>query len=200
MSGDRSEGVAGYLRSRGNRSRVPSALPSVTAAGEPDIDAVTPPRTCSDDSTFVGLYESSYRRLVEIARLTTGSNALAEEIVQDAFADLLNRFETVRNPRAYLRSSVVSRCTSWVRRRMVERRYQDRFAVEPAAWTDPDTVAVMNAIAQLPVRQRAAIVMRYLADWSERDIADALGCRPGTVKSLLARARTTLAKDLSDED
>jgi len=145
--------------------------------------------------TFVDVYQSRYRELVQIARLTTGSNALAEELVQDAFADLYRRFETVHNPDAYLHRAVISRCTSWVRRRVVERRHQDGRRVEPATWTDPDTVSVMDAIGRLPTRQRAAVVMRYLADWPEADIARALGCRSGTVKSLLSRARNQLAKE-----
>lgn len=60
-------------------------------------------------------------------------------------------------------------------------------------------VTVMDAIYRLPARQRAAIVLRFLADWPEADIANALKCRPGTVKSLLSRARTQLAKELTHE-
>lgn len=149
--------------------------------------------------TFVDVYNDRYRTLVEIARLTTGSNALAEELVQDAFADLYRRFETVHSPDAYLRRAVVSRCTSWVRRRATERRFHERQPHEPPTWTDPDTLSVTDAIERLPTRQRAAVVLRYFADWPEADIAHALGCRPGTVKSLLSRARTQLAKELHDD-
>ncbi|HRE00180.1 MAG TPA: sigma factor [Ilumatobacteraceae bacterium] len=51
---------------------------------------------------FVDVYNDRYRVLVEIARLTTGSNALAEEIVQDAFVDLYRRFDTLHSPEAYV--------------------------------------------------------------------------------------------------
>lgn len=138
--------------------------------------------------------------MVAIARLTTGSTALAEELVQGAFADVYRRFDTLQTPDAYLHRAVVSRCTSWVRRRVTERRHAERHPPEPATWTDPDTTAVIEAIGQLPTRQRAAIVLRYLADWSEADIAYALDCQPGTVKSLLSRARTRLAKELHDDN
>ena len=137
--------------------------------------------------------------MVQIARLTTGSNALAEELVQDAFADLYRRFDTLQTPVAYLHRAVISRCTSRVRRRVVERRHQERQRREPPTWTDPDTVSVMDSISRLPTRQRAAVVLRYLADWPEADIAHALDCRPGTVKSLLSRARTQLAKELTHD-
>jgi len=151
------------------------------------------------DRTFVDVYNECYRPMVEIARLTTGSNALAEELVQDAFADLFRRFDMLHTPDAYLRRAVVSRCTSWVRRRTTERRHHERHRPEPTEWTDPDTTVVVDAISRLPDRQRAAIVLRFLVDWPEADIAHALGCRPGTVKSLLSRARIQLAKELTDD-
>lgn len=149
--------------------------------------------------TFVDLYDANYRRMVQVARLTTGSTTLAEELVQDAFADVLRRFDEVRAPEAYLRRAVMSRCTSWVRRRAVERRHGERLRGGVPVWSDPATVEVMDAVGRLSTRQRAAIVLRYFGDWSEREIADALGCRPGTVKSLLSRATTQLAKELQDE-
>ena len=161
---------------------------------EPPSEAGNVPRV-----TFVDLYDANYRRMVQVARLTTGSTTLAEELVQDAFADVLCRFDEVRAPEAYLRRAVMSRCTSWVRRRAVERRHGERLRAEVPHWSDSATVEVMDAIGRLSTRQRAAIVLRYFGDWSEREIADALGCRPGTVKSLLSRATTQLTKELKDE-
>lgn len=149
---------------------------------------------------FVDLYRQRYRSMVEIARLTTGSTELAEEITQDAFVDLYRRYERIDRPEAYLRRAVVSRCTPWVRRRVLERRHLATLRPAHPAEHDSDTVAVMAAVERLPVRQRTAIVLRYFGDWSEQQIADALDCRPGTVKSLLSRARTRLEKDLSDDD
>jgi RNA polymerase sigma factor (sigma-70 family) len=64
----------------------------------------------------------------------------------------------------------------------------------------PDISAeVWSALAALPARQRAAVVLRYVEDLSERDIAAVLKCRPGTVKSMLSRARDVLRKELSDD-
>lgn len=148
--------------------------------------------------TFVDVYRSRYREMVQVARLTTGSNALAEELVQDAFAELYRRFDHVRIPDAYLQRAVMSRCTSWLRRRVLERRHLERHRPEPAVASDPDTIAVLEAVGRLSTRQRAAVVLRYLVDWSETDVADALGCRPAAVRSLLARARRQLAADLAE--
>lgn len=177
---------------------------------------------------FVDVYQDRYDELVRIARLTTGSYAIAEELVQEAFADLYRRFDMVRRPDAYVQRAVVNRCTSWVRRRVTERRYleRQRQRVERTgphgvagggsggidtgavrgrtggwselAWSsNPATVEVMDALQSLPARQRAVVVLRYLADWSEADVADALGMRPPAVRSLLARARARLVKELS---
>lgn len=157
------------------------------------------PEPSSPHEDFGALYGDRYRALVATAAVTTGSLPHAEEIVQDAFIDVLRRFDELDNPEAYLRRAVISRCTSWVRRRVVDRRHRSVRVPDGLTWTDPDTPIVVDAIARLPVRQRAAVVMRYLADWSERDIAEALGCRPGTVKSLLSRARAQLAKEFADD-
>ena len=54
-----------------------------------------------------------------------------------------------------------------------------------------------DAIARLPFRQRAVIVLRYYADLTETDIAHALDCRPGTVKSLASRALAALSKEIT---
>jgi RNA polymerase sigma factor (sigma-70 family) len=56
----------------------------------------------------------------------------------------------------------------------------------------PPQEPLLDALATLNERQRVAIVLRYYEDLSEADIADALGCRPGTVKSLLSRGLTQL--------
>jgi RNA polymerase sigma factor (sigma-70 family) len=163
------------------------------------FDPVVQSSVKGPDDAFVQLFAARYEAMVMVARVTTASTPVAEELVQDAFLDVYRCFAQLDNPDAYLRRAVMSRCTSWVRRRVVERNHRDAPAVVPRSWSDPDTFTTMDAISRLPTRQRAVVVMRYFADWSENDMADALGCRPGTVKSLLARARSTLAKELSDD-
>jgi RNA polymerase sigma factor (sigma-70 family) len=63
-----------------------------------------------------------------------------------------------------------------------------------------DVLAVLDAVRSLPARQREAVVLRYYADLSEADVAQALGCSLGTVKSQLSKARASLARLLSGED
>lgn len=151
------------------------------------------PEVESDGTTFRDTYVAQWQQMVRFAALTTGSVALAEEIVQDAFVDLSRRWANVANPRAYLRCAVSSRCTSWVRRQKLERRVP---ADARPFHLDESLVELVDAMKVLSRRQRVAIVLRYLEDLSESEIAITLSCKPGTVKSLLARALARLRKEL----
>ncbi len=77
-----------------------------------------------------------------------------------------------------------STAASWHRRRRMERERQPRPVPEAV---DAESRELLDALAHLGVRQRTALVLRFYVDMSEADIAHALGCRPGTVKSLVHR-------------
>jgi RNA polymerase sigma-70 factor (sigma-E family) len=142
-------------------------------------------------ATFVALYRTSYVAMVRLAYLLTGSNATAEEVVQEAFVRIRHAVDRVDNPGAYLRTSVVNGCHNQRRRSEVERRYQPVLA-GVASPGDPDHL--MDALATLPDRQRAVLVLRYYAGFNEAEIAELLGCRPGTVKSATSRGLAHLRK------
>jgi RNA polymerase sigma factor (sigma-70 family) len=125
-----------------------------------------------------------------------GDLAVAEEIVQDAYVQLYRTWSSVQYPLTYLRIAVVNGCRSHGRRRTVERRHRSP-AREPVV-LDTTAIAIRDALEVLTPRQRAAVVLRYFEDLPERDIADALGCRPGTVKSLLSRSMAKLRRSLDD--
>lgn len=145
--------------------------------------------------SFEVFFRAQYPATVRLAHLLTGSDAIAQELAQDAFAQLHQRFGEVREPRSYLRTTIVNTCRNWHRR---HRRELERFAQHgPTEDTSIDAVEeLIDAIASLPYRQRAVLVMRYWLDLSEADIAHAIGCRPGTVKSLHSRALTAIRKEL----
>jgi RNA polymerase sigma factor (sigma-70 family) len=90
----------------------------------------------------------------------------------------------------------VNGCRSYGRRRAREHRH--RVAdVEPVVF-DAGAIAVREALQVLTPRQRAAVILRYFEDLPEREIAEVLGCRPGTVKSLLSRSIAKLKESLDD--
>lgn len=149
---------------------------------------------------FERFFGEHHAATVRLAHLLTGSAAAAEDLAQDAFANVLPHFAALDNPAAYLRTATVNTCRSWHRSRG---REQDRFRrhgttpeLAPAAHLSDTSADLLDSIRRLPYRQQAVLVLRYWLDLTEVDIASTLGCRPGTVKSLHARALDAIRKDL----
>jgi RNA polymerase sigma-70 factor (sigma-E family) len=144
--------------------------------------------------------------MLRLAYLICGNRASAEDLVQEAFVRVAGRFVELRNPDAfgpYLKRTVINLSRKQFRRKAVERAYLEREAAQPQPEAaDPDVhlrEEIRGGLSRLSPRQRTAIVLRFYADLSERDIAEALGCRPGTVKSLLARGLDALRTDTGSE-
>ena len=147
---------------------------------------------------FEEVYRAQYATLVRLAAVTTGSAALAEEIVQDVFVEFYRRADDVTEPAAWLRRAVLNRNVSWVRRQILERRHRDTWPDEPWQHSAPEVVAVRQVLSQLGPRQRAAVFLRYYLDLSDEDIAAALDCRPATVRSLLRRGLIMMREGFRD--
>jgi RNA polymerase sigma factor (sigma-70 family) len=144
---------------------------------------------------------------VRVAYLLTGDAALAQDLGQEAFVRVAARLVHLRNPDsfgAYLRQTVVNLVRMHARRRRAERAALQRAAalpVEPPVLPDvAGRDSLRGALLRLPVRQRAAIVLRFYEDLSERDAAGVLRCRPGTVASLVSRGMATLRRYVKEED
>jgi RNA polymerase sigma factor (sigma-70 family) len=135
------------------------------------------------------LYGELYQPMVRLAYLLTGSRSVAEDVVQDSFARLHRRWDRVRKPSAYLRASVVNACRAFHRR---ARRERARFADLVGDEVSAETPMVLDALAVLPYKQRAALVLRFWEDRPDADIAEFLGCRPATVRSLVYRGLRAL--------
>lgn len=138
--------------------------------------------------TFSALYAEQFLPLVRMATLMTGQVDSARDIVQDAFVKLHVKWVTVRDPLAYVRRSVVNGCAS--HHRFEGRRKGNASAVEPTTNLAVDDT--MTTLASLSHRQRAVVVLKYYEQRSEREIADIVGCRPGSVGPTLQRALARL--------
>jgi RNA polymerase sigma-70 factor (sigma-E family) len=162
------------------------------------------------DEAVTRLFAVHYRPLVRLAHLLLADTGRAEEIVSDAYVALhanWRRLDDTDKALAYLRATVVNRSRSALRHRRVAERYLVRVAAArvenaPAAERGAlDRLAhetVMAAVGSLPARQREAIVLRYYADLSEAEIADAMGCSRGAVKSHTARGVAALRGRLDE--
>ncbi len=158
------------------------------------------------DEAVTRLFASHYRQLVRLAALLVADRSLAEEVVQDAYVRLHQRWRTLREPdRAlgYLRTSVINGARSALRRRAVARRYAatlvalpDMPSAETSTLDAYEQAVVIAALRRLPSRQREALVLRYYADLSEADIAEAMGISRGAVKSHAARGLAALRQIL----
>ncbi len=145
------------------------------------------------ERTFAEFYRDQWADAVRLAALLT-QRSTAEDFAQDAFTQVFPRYASVDNPEAYLRVAVVNRCRQAHRRRAVELDRLPRLAVAFTAADGEGDLA--DVVAGLPYRQRAVLVLRYYLDLTESEIAEALGCRPGTVKSTAARALARLNQEI----
>jgi RNA polymerase sigma-70 factor (sigma-E family) len=145
-----------------------------------------------EDGGFVALYRDRYDAMVRLAYLMTGSQAIAEELVQDAFVSVHRSWDRAQNPRAYLRTAVVNACRSWGRRRSLE-------LLRKPAPPDPVTLVtddLWDVLQTLPPRQRAAIVLRFYEDLPDEEIAALLGCKVPTVRTAVFRGLAKLRKEV----
>lgn len=138
--------------------------------------------------------------LQRTAYLLTGDWGLAEDLLQTALARAYPRWDRIvsDDPEGYLRRVLVNTWSSWWRRKwrgevptgeMRETPTQDEYVA--ADRRD----AVRNALARLPKRQRAVVVLRFHEDMTEAQVAAALGISVGTVKSQAAKALAKLRED-----
>jgi RNA polymerase sigma-70 factor (sigma-E family) len=158
------------------------------------------------DEAVTRLFSAHYRQLVRLAALLLGDRAVAEELVQDAYVQLHQRWSRLRDPHkalGYLRTSVVNAARSAGRRRVVADRYtasQPPLAHVPSAEHGAlgalEQTEVVAALRALPARQREALVLRYYLDLSESEIAEVMGISRGAVKSHASRGIAALRATL----
>jgi RNA polymerase sigma-70 factor (sigma-E family) len=142
--------------------------------------------------TFEEVYASHRVAGVRLATLLTGSQAAAEEILQDVFLRMHPRWDQIEDPRAYLRRAVVNASRSYTRR-LVLHRTRDALLPRPLEVLPPaHDDELQAALRALPHRQRAVLVLRYYEDMPDEQIAALLGCRRATVRSIASRALLSL--------
>ena len=156
-------------------------------------------------SDFDQFVEASVDDLLRTAYLITWDAGEAEDLVQECLFKVARRWPRVRRmgqPRAYARRVLVNLALDGARGRARRRGELDEFDDEPGgagftAVVEPlaglETRAeLLEALEQLPARQRTVLVLRYFHDLTEAQTAEVLGCSPGTVKSSASRGLARL--------
>jgi RNA polymerase sigma-70 factor (sigma-E family) len=159
-----------------------------------------------DEAEYAELVAAVSTRLFHTAYAVCRSRTVAEDAVQSALTNAYLSWRRVRaadNPEAYLRRMVLNQLFSW-RRRASWRAEESRAEVPDTLGASHEDAVVAHdevwrALAALPARQRAVVVLRYYEDLSEAQTAEALAIRPGTVKSQTSAAMARLRRELHDD-
>ena len=151
-------------------------------------------------SNIEAVYRNDAARLVGLAEWIVGSRAVAEELVQDAFAKVVERPPRLEDPHAlsaYVRSAVVNGCRSKIRCVVLERKHK---RTESETYEDPDrpNEQIRLAVHGLPMRQRQVVVLRFYEDLTVDQIAATLNIGSGSVKTHLHRALSKLGNTLDE--
>ena len=156
------------------------------------------------DTALEQLYAEHYAALVRLAVLLLRDQGLAEDVVQDSFVATHRRWDRIDPAKApaYLRQTVVNRSRSALRHHGVVARHRPDPPPDgpPADATLLDKERrrlVLDALAELPPRQREVLALRYYLDLSEAEIAGTLGISRGAVKSHASRGSAALRARLS---
>jgi RNA polymerase sigma factor (sigma-70 family) len=181
------------------------AAERVSAVQQPDVVSTVDPGLYvvvedTERLAFHDFYSGSRDRVGRALAVTLGDADLAAESVDEAMARAYQRWSSVSrmdNPSGWVYRVGLNLARSRMRRLTRRRR-----AVVGGAATEvpePDVLepAIVRALHALPVDHRSVVVCRLLLGWSEAETAEALGIRPGTAKSRLHRATTTLATQLA---
>ena len=146
-------------------------------------------------------YVGEHTRLFASLLVLSGDRELAAEATDEALSRALQHWDRVcrmGSPEGWTYQVAVNVVRRVARRRSLERRLLRRLSPLPDAAAPAGEV--WDVVRALPERQRLAVVLRYVADLAEQDIATAMGISRGTVASTLAAARRSLASLLAEPD
>jgi len=148
-------------------------------------------------------FRANYRRVLgSVLIVCAGDVPRAEDATNDACIDALEKWATVGamdSPRAWVTKVAINKAKrSWLRRK----RYVDSVNADSLVISSVDgqpNHELWEAVNKLSLKQRSAIVMRYVDDLSQREIADELGVAPGTVSATLTQARNKLRVEIEGD-
>jgi RNA polymerase sigma-70 factor (ECF subfamily) len=172
---------------------------------EPDAFVAQSPQEgtlLAEPLSFEAFFQAEARTLFRHLCAVTGNAAEAEEIMQDAFLALWERWDRVgaiQNPTAYLYRTAMNVFRKRSRRAALAYRRALSLAPTVAPFSEIDEQQdVIAALEELTPRQRAALVLTDAMDYTSEEAGQALGISPGTVRGLASRARERLRRRLGE--
>jgi RNA polymerase sigma factor (sigma-70 family) len=151
------------------------------------------------------LYRAEARALIGMLTVYLGDRPLAEDVAQDAFAQVQRTWDRIREPDrlvSYLRAIAFNRARSVLRRRARPLRPEpvaDLASPEDGIVLREDQREVIDAVQRLPRQQRACVALRYYAELGIDDIAASLDISPNSVKTHLQRGLAALEAMLGED-
>ncbi len=158
---------------------------------------IRPPRTDQGEASrqsFEEFYITELDGQIRRAALILDSAELAADVVHDAMIAVYNRWGKIAEPAPYLSKSVLNRCRDHFRRRS---RLAALAATGQTRLSTDSPDELFDVVRQLPFNQRAAVVLRFYADFTEAEIADALAVPSGSIGPWLHRALIRIRKELT---
>jgi RNA polymerase sigma-70 factor (sigma-E family) len=159
------------------------------------------------DLAFTIIFEAHYAPAVRLAFLLCGDGHQAEDIAAETFARIYPQWRRgrIEDLPPYLRKTLLNEVRRRARRRVLERREAQRRTGSNRGGRSLEDAAVerdviLEALARLPVRQRAAVVLRFYADLSEADAAVAMGTSVGTIKAHASRGLRRMRGFMEDQE
>ena len=167
------------------------------------------PAPASAEGAVTELYQAHALGMIRLAHIMLGDRQSAEDVVQEAFCGLYRRWPHLSDPASavpYVRSAVLNRCRSVLRRRTVALAPRGpagpagaAASAESAVLTTEERQEIMRAVRRLPQRQREALVLRFYLDLSAEETASTMGISPGSVRSATHRALAALGRMLEEQ-
>ena len=155
--------------------------------------------------TFEEFAAARMPAVLKFAAVLAGDRAIAEDLAQEVLVRAYSRWDTIGcldRPEFYVRKMILNEFLSW-RRRSSRQIPAGGTSIELAS-TAPDHAAefgerdaLLAELGKLPRRQRAVLVLRYYEDRDDAEIAELLGCTPGTVRGYASRALAALRIEMA---
>jgi RNA polymerase sigma-70 factor (sigma-E family) len=186
----------------------------MTSETVPELALVRPARLARSRSrarpeareAVLELYSEHYSSLVRLAHLMAHDPSQAEDIVHEAFLKMYGAWRRIQDPEKalpYLRTTVANGARGRARRHLIALRHRPAAPANAAAAEDGALVresqrAVVDALRELPTRQRQCLVLRHYEDLSESEIAGTLGISVGSVRTHVKRGSRALQRKLGE--